>query len=70
MERKSFASIETKVHPNTKDFVFDFKETSLDSKENEQIVVEIMGIFSEKIPRKLMELENGNGYKTVNKITL
>ena len=52
MERKSFASIETKVHPNTKDFVFDFKETSLDSKENEQIVVEIMGIFSEKIPKK------------------
>ena len=50
MQRKSFASIETKIHPDIKDFVFDFKDTSLDSKENEQIVEEMMGVFFESIP--------------------
>tara|TARA_Y100000389_G_C17456404_1_gene518470 strand:- start:1300 stop:2343 length:1044 start_codon:yes stop_codon:yes gene_type:complete len=50
MQRKSFASIETKIHPNINDFVFDFKDTSLDSKENEQIVEEMMGVFFESIP--------------------
>ncbi len=51
MERKSFASIEIKAHPSINDCVFDFKNTSLDSKVNEHIVEEIMGVFSEKIPK-------------------
>ena len=35
MERKSFASIEIKAHPSINDCVFDFKNTTLDSKVNE-----------------------------------
>ena len=52
MQRKSFASIEIKIHPNINDYVFDFKSTSLDSKENEQIVEEMMGVFFESIPKE------------------
>ena len=52
MERKSFASIEPKVHPSINDYDFDFKNASLDSKENEQIVEEMMSFFSEKIPKE------------------
>jgi len=70
MERKSFASIEPKVHPSINDYDFDFKNASLDSKENEQIVEEMMSFSPKKFQRKTMELENGNGYKSRNKITL
>ena len=52
MQRKSFASIEAKIHPNINDCVFDFKGRSLDSKENEQIVEEMMGVFFESIPKE------------------
>ena len=52
MQKKSFASIEVKIHPNINDCVFDFKSTSLDSKENEQIVEEMMGVFFESIPKE------------------
>ena len=52
MDRKSFSSIEIKVHPNVKDFVFDFEDRSLDSRENEQLVEEMMGVFSENIPKE------------------
>ena len=48
MNRKSFAAIETKIHPSVNDFDFDFEDRSLDSKEDEQIVEEIMGVFSKK----------------------
>ena len=36
MYRKSFASIETKIHPSVNDFDFDFGDRSLDGKEDEQ----------------------------------
>ena len=50
--RKSYASIEVKDHPNITDSTFDFRPTGLDSLENEHIVEEIIGVFSENIPKE------------------
>jgi hypothetical protein len=52
MYRKSFPSIEIKVHPSVNNFAFDFEDRSLDSKEDERLVEEIMDVFSENIPKE------------------
>jgi len=50
MKRKSFASIEQKLHPSINKFNFDFSNTTLDSKKNEPIVDSLLSFFSKKIP--------------------
>ena len=52
MERKSFASIEQKVHSNINNCIFDFANVTIDSNENEQIVEEMFTFFSKKIPKE------------------
>lgn len=52
MDRKSFSSLEIKVHAKIKDSIFAFKDTSLDSKENEQIAEEMVCMFSEYLPKE------------------
>lgn len=53
MDRKSFASIEEKIHPNVQNNIFDFKDIKLNSLENDQLVEEILGFFDDKIRKEI-----------------